>query len=369
VGVESVLGQRALNRALLERQLLLQRAEISIPAAIEHLVGLQAQAPNPPYVGLWTRLEGIQLDALTRLMEDRRVVRSALMRGTLHLVTARDFLKLRPVLQPVLERLHTGAYGRQFAGLDAHEVAAVGRDLLEEQPRTSAELGKLLRARWPGRDAAVLASAVRNLQPLIHVPPAGTWDSHKPAALIPAENWLGRALEPASSLDSLIKRYLAAFGPATVQDVQTWSGLVGARDAMERLRPRLRTFRDEHGQELFDVPDAALPDPDTEVAPRVRPEFDNVLLSYADRSRIISEEARARVFTKNGLVRSTILVDGFVCGIWRIYRDRDTATLHIQPFEKLSKQTRSALNDEGARLLDFAASDAERHDVRFDPLE
>jgi hypothetical protein len=361
-----VLGPRALNRALLERQLLLQRSRRPIVDVIEHLVGLQAQAPNPPYVGLWTRLEDFHRDALTRLIEDRHVVRSATMRGTLHLVTARDFLSWRALFQPDLERMLQGAYGRELAGLDIHAVAAAGRALVEEQSRTGAELGKLLSARWPGRDARALASAVRNLQPLVHVPPAGTWNSHKHAALTTVERWLGQPLAAAPVPDPLIRRYLAAFGPATLKDVQTWSGLTGLRDAVERLRPQLRTFRDEHGHELFDVPDAPLPDPDTPAPPLFLAEFDNALLSHAERSRIITEPDRKRVFTVNGLVRSTILVDGFVRGLWKIHHGKGAATLQITPFERLSANTRTALAEQGARLLAFAAG-AGRHDVQLDP--
>ncbi|XXF79648.1 winged helix DNA-binding domain-containing protein [Myxococcaceae bacterium GXIMD 01537] len=346
----------------------MRRVKLGIPEAIEHLVGLQAQAPNPPYVGLWTRLEGFQLEALSQLMRERGVVRSAMMRGTLHLVTARDFLQWRPVLQAVLERMFKSAYRRHLDGLDAHAVAAAGVALLERQPLTGSELAERLGARWPGRESKALSNCVRNLESLIHVPPAGTWNSTKAPTLAPAARWLGRALEPVSPPDALVWRYLAAFGPATVKDVQAWSGLMGVRAVLERMRPRLRTFRDANGQELFDVPDAPLPEPDLDVAPRFVPDFDNLLLSHAERSRIISEEDRAKVFTVNGIVRPTILVDGFVRGLWRIEEEAESATLRIQPFAKLSKQVRAALIEEGGRLLAFAAREARSHDVRFDPV-
>jgi winged helix DNA-binding protein len=362
---EAVLGMRTLNRAMLERQLLLRRRKLSIPDTLEQLVGLQAQAPNPPYIGLWTRLEGFQLGGLTRLMHDRRVVRSVLMRGTLHLVTARDFLRLRPVLQPVLERLLRGSYGRLLAGLDTEALAASGRALLSERPRTSNELGKLLCEQWPGRDAKALANAIRNLEPLIHVPPAGTWDSHKPATLTTVEAWLDRPLESATAPGEMVLRYLAAFGPATAKDVSVWSGLSAVREVIERLRPRLRTFRDEHGHELFDVPDAPLPDPETPAPPRLLPEFDNVLLSHQDRTRIIADEHRAAVFTNNGLVRSTVLVDGFVRGTWTLERDEGTATVRIEPFGRLAAKDRTALAEEGTRLLTCVATDVRDHDVQF----
>jgi len=364
--VESdVLGQRALNRALLARQLLLRRWNLSAAEAIERLVGMQSQAPDPPYVGLWTRLETFRPDDLADLIGDRRVVRIALMRGTIHLVTARDCLALRPVLQPVLDRALTGVVGRDLVDVDTAHLVAAGRALVEERPRTYAEIGALLRARWPDRDAAALAHAIRALVPLIQVPPRGIWGAGGPAAHTTAEAWLGRPLAPDPAPDDMIARYLAAFGPATVRDMQTWSGLTGLRTVTERLRPRLRTFRDEQGNELFDLPDAPRPDPDTPAPPRFLPPFDNVLLSHADRTRIIAAAHRPLVFTINGIIRATILVDGGVAGTWRTERTGETASLVIEPFEPLSKEARDALTAEGDRLVRFIEGGARAFDVRF----
>ncbi len=360
------LDRRALNRALLERQMLLRRRRLPAADAIEHLAGMQAQAPNAPYIGLWTRLDGFHQDELAQLLVDRQVVRIALLRATIHLVTARDCLALRPLLQPVLERGLGGNFGRHLVGVDAAALAAAGRALVEQRPRTFSELGKLLAERWPDRDPAALGNAVRAWVPLVQVPPRGIWGASGPAAHTTAEVWLGRPLERNPSPDGLVVRYLAAFGPASVKDLQTWSGLTRLREVTDRLRPGLRTFRDEHGGELLDLPDAPRPDPDTPAPPRFLPEYDNLLLSHADRSRVISDE-RLKIIIENRLTLGTVLIDGFVRAMWQLTRHRGAATLRIEPFEPLPAGDGAAVAEEGARLLAFAAPGATSHQVRFAP--
>ncbi|WP_420130563.1 winged helix DNA-binding domain-containing protein [Longimicrobium sp.] len=362
-----VLANRVLNRALLERQMLLGRVPVSVEDALERLVGMQAQAPDPPYLGLWTRLKGFRLEDLSTLIRGRKAVRIALMRSTLFLVTARDCLALRPVLDAALRDWALGVHARGLAGVDLDALAKAGRALAKEQPRTFHELGQLLGKRWPGADPSALGNMVRNLVPLVQVPPRGIWGEGGPAAHTTAEAWLGQPLSPEPSVDTMVLRYLAAFGPATARDVQHWCGLKRLGQVLDRLRPRLRTFRSEAGAELFDLPDAPRPDADVPAPVRLLPEFDNVLLSHADRARVISEERRKRVFTVNGIIRPTVLVDGMVRGMWKMDRSRGAATLLISPFEPLAAADRAALEKEAMALLRFAHADASDYDVRFGP--
>ena len=361
-----VLDRRALNRALLERQLLSRRRRVPVADAVHRLVGMQGQNPLDPYVGLWSRLQRFRPERLSRLLEDRAAVRMPLMRATIHLVTAEDGLRLRPLVQPVLERTFlTGSpFGRALEGIDLEEVTAAGRALMEERPRTRADLRRLLGQRWPDRDPGALAQAVTYLVPVVQVPPRGLWGRSGQATWTTVESWPGRSPEPSSGPDWMILRYLAALGPATVADVQAWSGLTRLNEVVERLRPRLRAFADEHGRELFDVPRASLPDPDTPAPPRFLPVYDNVYLGHADRSRIVDDADRRRMLADN-VVGSPVLVDGFIRATWRLNRDGEAATLLIEPLRRLSRSEAAALTDEGDRLLEFLAAEAASRQVRL----
>jgi hypothetical protein len=360
--VGSVLGPRALNRALLERQLLLERHDMSATDALERLVGLQAQNPNAPYVGLWSRTLDFDPDELAELISARKVVRIALMRWTLHAVSARDCLALRPVLQRVMERRMQACFGRHLAGVELAQLVERGRELVEQQPRSLGDVGQLLAAEWPGHEPRVLAHALTALAPLVHVPPRGIWGRNGRAVQTTAQRWLGRPLERDTDPDELIVRYLAAFGPATVADIRTWSGLSGVRLAVDRLRPRLRSFRDEQGHELLDIPDGPLPDPDTPAPPRFLPDYDNAVLAHADRTRIVADPGRRRM-----AMPKTFLVDGFVGGTWRLIRGRGIHALEISPWGVIAREDRIALAEEGIRLLTFIAGDEDdvRVSVRF----
>jgi hypothetical protein len=362
---DEVLSPRALNRAMLERQGLLRRWPISAAEALEQLVGIQAQVPLAPYVGLWSRLEDFQTDELADLLSTRGAVRASLMRATLHLVTARDCLRLRPVLQQVMERgFKTGSlFGRALAGVDLDELLATARTLLEEQPLSRAELGPLLAERWPDRNPVDLAYGVSYLLPLVQVPPRGVWRQAGSARLATVESWLGRPMDANTDPNEMVMRYLAAFGPASVGDIRAWSGLAGVRAIADRLRPTLRIFRDDTGRELLDMPGAPLPDSDSPALPRFLPEFDNVLIAYADRRRIIPPQHHSQVIAKLG--GPMLLVDGFVGGFWRVTREDAKATLHVELREGLADWQIEPIAAEGERLLAFMAPEAKSRAVSF----
>jgi hypothetical protein len=362
-----VIGRRALNRALLERQMLLGRQNLSAFDAVERLAGMQAQEPDAPYVGLWTRLDDFEPGELARLISDRRVVRGPLMRSTIHLVSGRDCLKLRPVIHPVLNRAFSGSpFRRKLEGLDFNELLAAGLAVLEDRPCTRTELSALLAERWPDRDPLALAYAITFLAALVQVPPRGIWGESRQATWTTTESWLGRPLDQAPSPEEIFVRYLAAFGPATVADARAWSGLGGLREVFERLRPQLITFRDEHGRELFDVPGAPLPAPDTPAPPRFLPAFDNALLSHNDRTRIISDEHRKALFRDRSM--RGVLLDGFACATWKTEQRGRKLTLVVEPFEPLTQKDRDVLSQEGERLLGFLAGPqrVDEFEIRFD---
>ncbi|SFB48458.1 Winged helix DNA-binding domain-containing protein [Amycolatopsis marina] len=329
--------------------------------ALEHLVGLQAQEPLEPYVGLWSRLTAFDPAELVELLEQRRAVRTLLMRRTLHLVTDRDCLLLRPVHQSLLVARMWSTLRRRLPGVDLDELARLGTPLFQEQPRTVSDAGRDLVDRWPGATARDLGDALSSLVPLVQVPPRGVWGKKGPAQNITIETWLGSPPGPESSsaVDTLILRYLAAYGPAASADIRAWSGLSGLREAVQRLRPRLRSFRDSRGRELLDVPDGPLPDPDTPAPPRFLPAFDNAVLAYDDRSRIIDTEHRG--LSVEGA--RFLLVDGRVAGTWAVSTKSDVALLRITLLSPLARQDRDAVVAEGESLLNLLGDSASNRRV------
>jgi hypothetical protein len=349
--VTDALSQRALNRATLARQHLLERARLPAVDAIEHLAGMQSQAPLAPYVGLWTRLREFAPGELATLTEERRVVRLHVMRNTVHLVSARDALNWPALFRPVHAAQFRANFRGGIEGVDQEELISQARRLLAERPRSRAELGPLLGERWPDAEPAALAYAATHHLVLCQVPPRGVWGKGGAATWAPLEEWLGAPLGSAP-VDELVLRYLGAFGPATVADVQAWSGLTRLREVVGRLP--LRTFRGQAGQVLHDLPDAPRPAEDAPAPPRFLPEFDNLLLSHKDRSRVIPHERPVPLPPGNGAAGGTLLIDGHWQGDWQI-RDR---TLRIRPFVRLRHADRDALLAEAAQLRAFAAPQA-----------
>ncbi len=330
---------------------MLDRKRLKPLDTVERLVGMQAQVPRDPYVGLWSRLAGFRATDLSDAIERRDAVRMPFLRATLHLVTRRDALALRPIVDGVLDRsLHTQSpFGRAIAGVDVDELTAFASGLLAEQPRTRAQLGPLLAERWPDHDGSSLAYACTYLLHLVQVTPRGLWKRSGASAFTTLEAWLGERPGRAAAPDDMVLRYLSAFGPATPADVRTWSGLAGAAEILERLRPRLRILVDDAGRELFDVPRAPLPRDDLPAPVRFLPEYDNAVLSHSDRSRIVSPETKPWTEVGWGLV----LVDGFTAARWRAFPDGGRTTLRVEPFRTLTKQERTEVEEEAGELAGF----------------
>jgi DNA glycosylase AlkZ-like len=363
---ERVLTRRELNRATLARQFLLERAYLTPLDAIKQLAGLQAQLSNPPYIGLWSRLHAFKRQDLTHLLEQRQVVRTSMMRRTLHLTTAEDYLHFRPALHSLHSReLNTYFSRYQLNGLEKDRLEASLRAYLQEKPRTNVELRTKIAEILPDMGERLLYM-VRISLPLIQTYPGGVWGVGGSAAYAEASAWLGRSfVSPEAGLRALVLSYLAAFGPASVKDLQVWSGVPRLAPAVDELRAELTTFRDERGRELFDVPAAPLPEADRPVPVCFLPDFDNLVLAHDDRSRVIADAYRPFVFPGRSMVLPTFLVDGFVRGVWKIERTPTGAKLLIQSFEPMAKKIRQEMREEGERLLQWVAEHTNTLDIEF----
>ena len=319
--------------------------------AVELLVGLQAQNPWSPYHALHARLRDFDPFELSAAVERREAVRMVLMRGTIHLVSARDAATLRPVVQPVLDRelFTTRTWGAGVAGVDLAPVLALARELVEAAPRSMTELRAAIAERWPTLDAGSLAYAARNQLPTLQVTPRGLWGRSGGVRLTTIRAWTGLDISDETDPDETLLRYLRAFGPASVGDAAAWSRLTGLREPFERLRPRLRAFTDERGRELFDVEDAPILTGDEPAPVRFLPDYDNALLSHQDRSRIVPELDWPEL--GDNVTAPVFLVDGFVAGIWKpVGKGADTA-ISLRPMVAIGAVDRQAVVAEASALL------------------
>ncbi|MEV0245918.1 winged helix DNA-binding domain-containing protein [Nocardia sp. NPDC050712] len=347
------LSLRELNRTLLVRQLLAERVELTPLELVRHLVAVQGQEPNWPYVGLWTRLADFDYADLESLLHDRKVVRSTMIRRTVHLATAEDFTWLRPTVQPWVDAMLKAAYYREeIEGVDQVRLAAAGRTLLSGKALSRSDFGKLLAEQFPDRHARRLAEAVEVMVPMAHSAETGAWGRwrNRYVTVGLADEWIGAPLGAADPAQ-LIRRYLAAFGPATVADMQAWSGTTRLAEVIDGMRSELTVFTDDQHKVLFDLPGAPLADPDLPVPVRFLPAFDNAVLGHKDRRRIIAEEDRQRIAKEASGGVPMYLVDGFVHGRWAL----DGATLRITPWHPLAEADAAAVRAEAETLLPFLA--------------
>ncbi|WP_406089155.1 winged helix DNA-binding domain-containing protein [Streptomyces sp. NBC_01013] len=356
----TILNARALNRATLCRQLLLDRADMPAIDAVAHLGGLQAQEPQEPFVGLWSRLRAFDPAVLSDLLTQGSVVRTHLMRRTVHLVTAEDALAWWARHDAMLRQRVLGTYRRELDGVDLDELAAAGRAVMADgEPRSMAQLARELADRWPAPGPRALGEMlVAALIPMVQLPPRGLWRTKAGVRNVPMASWLGRAVDPpARELadpvgQALVRRYLAAFGPAASADLRAWSGLAGLPTAIAAIRGELVTFRDGRGRELLDLPQAPRPDPDTPAPVRFLPAFDNAILGYQDRTRIIDDADRGLSVAGARIV----LVDGRVAATWSV----EAGTVTVTALSRLSRADRAAVAEQGVALALFLSDNDSR---------
>lgn len=349
MAAERVLTRRELNRALLARQLLLERATLSPVRAVERLAGLQAQSTPSPYLALAARLEGFEREQLTRALRTRRLVKALLQRGTLHVVTPAHYWAIMAVRGPLATSLWPPSYEARISTREIERIAVQVLQEIGDGELTLKEAQALLAPHVrEGVPATFLWRRIQSYAHLVHVPPSGTWGYGGHGVYAAAAHEL--AGDPPSAddgLDALVRAYLGAYGPATPQDVGQWAGIprVGPiRESLERLSTR--RFRNEAGKVLHDLPRAPLPDPELPAPPRLIPRFDNLVLSHDDRSRILGDVPPSRIVTTNGLVHATILVDGFVTGTWQL----DGGRVVLEPWRRLDRAVQRALREESERV-------------------
>lgn len=360
------LGPRDLNRALLARQGLLKRRRIGVAAALHACGGLQSQEPKDPFVALWSRVSGFRGEQLHEAARAREIVRGTWLRATIHTVSADDYVAFRTLLQPAVDRELTGARWRAIGGgFDEGQVETRARALMAREPMSAQALGEALLPHFPTADKSGLGLWVRTRIALAMVPGDERWGYSRPPRFVPAEQWLQRPLAAADP-QALLLHGIGAIGPVTAGDLRTWSGLRGIAPQLEALRPQLKVFLDEQGRELFDLADAPRPRADTPAPVRFLPEYDNVLLSHDDRTRIVPTAHAPRLTqSANARGRRAVLVDGFVRAVWAWTCERGQAMLEVDAFERFDADTRGAIEAEAEALLRFLEPDAQTHRVRI----
>jgi hypothetical protein len=358
------LSNRQLNRATLARQMLLERSDMGIADAVVWLLGLQGQQSHDPYIGLWSRLTGFTHEALTALIVDRTLLRGSTMRSTLHLHTADDMIGIREFVQPVLERSWNGAFGkRRFGANDREKVRKAGVKLLDKAPMTSGELGRALQEKFPEGEALAKAMLVQTMEVLIQIPPTRIWGSGHAPISTRVQNWVPGPYQRTIPRETLVRRYLAAYGPASVADMQAWCGMTKLGEVFETLRPELMTFEGDDGRELFDLPEAPRPDAQTPAPVRYLPMFDNVYLGYDNRRRMLEENDTKRANMLREF-KPAVLIDGVISAGWGIDEKKGNAVLSVEPYHKITKRDVRDVEKEGLALLRFIRPEAKSYNVR-----
>lgn len=354
---------RELNRATLARQMLLAREKRPLVKAIEHVCGLQAQLPRPPFTGLWSRLETFSRADLASAVHKRTVVRATSMRGTIHLMTAADFLKFRGCLQPSFDWGMRAILKERAAALDMSALLRVA-GVYFAKPHNFEDARAHFVSKFPGGDERAMGYVVRLGVPLVQVPTADRWAYPAQADFVSAETWLGRPVAASSQVEPLVRRYLAAYGPATVKDAQAWTGLSNLEAVFAGLGNDLVTVPDPRGKPLFDLSDAPRPDGDTPAPVRFLPEWDSAIVTRAD-ERVVAKTDRPRVFLPGLRVAALVLVDGFAAATWKVSATARKATLEIESFKTWPAAIRRDVAAEGEALLRFAEPEAKASDLKI----
>jgi hypothetical protein len=359
-----VLTTRALNRATLARQMLLERSDMPIAQAAEFLGGLQAQQSNDPYIGLWSRLNGFRQQDLTALIVDRTLNRATTMRGTLHLHTADDLFGFRALVQPFLSAQWKSNFLKRFGGEDKKAVIRAGIRLLNKGPMTAGALNKKLKEKFPSAEPIALSALLAVTETLVQIPPTRIWGTGSAPILTRVENWLPPPHQRPLSREDLVRRYLRAFGPASVADMATWCRLTKLGAEFKKIASELIVFQDEAGRTLYDVPDAPRPHEETPAPVRFLPLYDNVYLGYDDRRRMLSEET-VHLMSMFQSFKPAVLIDGTINAGWTVSSKKDRATLEIELYRTMSKRELKELEQEGQRFIRFLEPEAGRRDVAF----